>query len=261
MFYITKNTTDLDTNIGTFFSTYKDEIMALVAKDRQEEKFCGLSEKKFWLFDYYLAMYYAIMIYHVTQYNKDYEQIFDDFCYEDIKKCLSCSPARINLDTIFDIFNLTDVYGKESPAPIEYTLTIPITELLSTPDECSTYFDVDVIYVEAPITSNPIVPGMVQVLYGKSSVIVPTDGSVALLNNTGNLPTIYTTLNFPLGLNYLYIGIPVANVPQLNNFLDIDTMFGLATHATTWDFIVNGVNYRLYRSEFKLSGSKNIQIK
>lgn len=106
MFLRINKTTELETYIANVFSLYRKDILALHIKEWKEEDISGKSCIQYKIYQYYLAVYYVILIYLELKQgiNTDWNYYESKYKISTIRKCLSCD--KIDLNAILNIFGL-----------------------------------------------------------------------------------------------------------------------------------------------------------
>ena len=99
-------TTKLETYINNSFLLYKDDILILHSKQWKEEDISGQSCIQYKIYNYYLTIYYVILIYLEIKdgVNLEWNYYEEKYKLNKISKCLACN--NINLNKILNIFGL-----------------------------------------------------------------------------------------------------------------------------------------------------------
>ncbi|SRR6266403_4042359 len=107
MFLRINKTTELETYIANVFSLYRKDILSLHYKEWKEENISGKSCIQYKVYQYYLAIYYVILIYLELKQgiNTDWNYYIKKYNLDKISKCLACD--NIDLESILKIFGLS----------------------------------------------------------------------------------------------------------------------------------------------------------
>lgn len=156
MFIRINKTTDLENLMTKVFSIYRKDILALHTKEWKEEDITGKSCIQYKIYQYYLAIYYVILIYIELKQgiHTDWEYYTKKYNTDSIRKCLACDG--IDLNTILNTFGLPtteceggiECMGLEESFEIEpTTFTTPtynnvnVLNLLANPVTCELLLD------------------------------------------------------------------------------------------------------------------------
>ena len=146
----------VDTYVARMFALHRLSIMELHGKQWNEEDIKGYSNIQYRIQQYYLAYYFALLIwYEVNEgLNKAWKYYEVKYDIDRIRKALACN--NIDLDQILAVFDLpiTDTLGinnigisntleiapfNEASEPVYPS--VPINELLTVQYSCTSYVD------------------------------------------------------------------------------------------------------------------------